>query len=112
MIASFGEIYIVDFEPSTGHEYRGTRPAVVVQQGDDPEWPLVTVMPISSKLERRKDRDVFISKNEKNRLTHDSIIKTGWICTFDKRRCLVKIGQAESPVIRQVRGYLRRHFGL
>lgn len=112
MKVSFGDIYVVDFEPSVGHEYKKKRPALVVQSEDVSEYSrLITVMPMSSRLERRFPHDVFVEKDSKNRLTSDSIIRTHYIHTFDPSRFSTFIGRAGSPTIRAVRGYLRRHFG-
>lgn len=112
MNPAFGDIYLVDFDPSVGHEYKKKRPAIVVQmEGIHADSPCFTVMPMSSKLERRCIHDIFLQKDLKNRLTEDSVIKVHSLHTFDKTRFLYFIGRAGSPTIRSVRGYLRRHFG-
>lgn len=109
----FGDIYLVDFEPSVGKEYKKTRPAIIIQMEEIfKSSPLVTFMPISSKVERFSMHDIFVEKDLKNKLTKDSIIKVNQISSFDKSRIIKKVGEANSPVIRRVRGYLRRHFGL
>lgn len=113
MEPTFGDIYLTDFEPSIGHEYRKKRPALIVQEADvSKNSSCFTVMPISSKLEQMGSHDVFIEMDEKNRLTNDSAIKVQYICTFDRQRMLHFIGRAGSPQVRAVRGYLRKHFGL
>lgn len=110
---AFGDIYYVEFEPSVGHEYRGRRPGMVVQEESISKISsLVTVVPITSKLEHLKEPNVFIQKDEKNRLTLDSVIKVQHVSSFDRQRFIHFIGKANSPIIRQVRGYLRRHFGM
>lgn len=110
---AFGDIYLTDFDPSVGHEFQKKRPAIVIQE----EWisnesSCVTIMPISSKIEKMGKTDIFLQKDGKNKLTKDSIIKVHYICTFDKSRLKHYIGHTGSPTVRQVRGYLRRHFGL
>ena len=109
----FGEIYFVDFDPSAGHEYKKARPAIIIQMekiGD--KSPLTTVMPLSSKVEKLWAHDIFIEKDNKNRLKKDSIVKVHQISTFDKSRFINKIGEVNSPAARKIRGYLRKHFGL
>lgn len=104
-----GEIYLVNFEPSVGHEYRKVRPALVIQS-DDVSSSLITVMPISSKISSWQEPDVFISKDTKNRLMCDSVIRVRQISSFDTGRFIKRIGEVNSPVLRKVRGYLRKHF--
>ncbi|MBI2634496.1 type II toxin-antitoxin system PemK/MazF family toxin [Candidatus Peregrinibacteria bacterium] len=113
MVLEFGDIYLVNFDPSVGMEYKKVRPALVVQRGlISTKSPYVTVMPISSKIENLFGPDIFIPKDRLNRLMTNSVIKVRQISSFDKRRFLKRIGRIGSPTMRQVRGYLRRHFGL
>ncbi|MFA4844992.1 MAG: type II toxin-antitoxin system PemK/MazF family toxin [Patescibacteria group bacterium] len=108
-----GDIYFVKFDPSVGHEYRKTRPAIILQSEEvNNTSSLVTVMPISSRIEKYQDPDIPIEKDEKNRLAHDSVIMVRQISTFDQSRFLLKIGEVSSPILRKVRGYLRKHFSL
>ena len=110
---SFGEIYMVKFDPSFGREYRGNRPGIVIQ--DDAiskKSSLVTVLPLTTQLNQKQIDDVFIARDSLNKLSGDSVIKVRNIQSFDKQRFLFKIGRAGSPVSRAVRGYLRRHFGM
>lgn len=106
-----GEIYLVNFDPSIGHEYRKVRPALVIQSKEITRISsLVTVMPISSKTETWQEPDVLICKDSKNRLSSDSVIRVRQISTFDARRFIKRIGEVNSPVLRKVRGYQRKHF--
>lgn len=113
MIPAFGDIYLTKFDPALGHEYTKIRPALVIQEEKiSKNSPYVTIMPISSKINRFQLNDVFIPKDAKNRLMSDSVIRVQQISSFDKQRFIKLIGRANSPVIRKVRGYIRRHFGL
>jgi mRNA interferase MazF len=108
-----GEIYLVNFDPSVGHEYRKTRPAVVIQSEEISDISsLVTVMPISSQLGKYQEPDVLIERDAKNRLMRDSVILVRQISTFDRSRLVKKIGVVGSPALRKIRGYLRKHFAL
>ncbi len=113
MTPTFGDIFLVNCEPSVGREMKKTRPAIVIQEETiSQNSPYVTVMPISSRVEKLTAIDVYVPKDEKNRLMSDSIIKVRQISSFDKARVIHFIGKANSPTIRSVRGYLRKHFGL
>jgi mRNA interferase MazF len=106
-----GEIHLVNFDPSIGREYRKVRPALVLQSEKISKTsPYITVMPISSKIDFQQEFDIFVQKDRKNRLMNDSIIRVHQISSFDKSRLIKKIGEVNSPVLRKVRGYLRKHF--
>ena len=106
-----GDIYLVNFEPSIGREYKKKRPGLIVQS-EIINSPYVSVVPITSNLQQFHQHDVRIEKDRKNKLFSDSVIKVQQISSFDKSRLLGKIGEVNSPVIRKVRGYLRKHFRL
>ena len=109
----FGDIYLAKFDPGIGHEYKGDRPAFIAQEDDAAiNAQVITVMPITSRLEKFRPPDVMIQQDQKNRLRSDSVIKVQHIYSFDRSRFILKIGSAGSPNVRAVRGYLRRHFGL
>lgn len=110
---TFGELYFVRFSPGVGHEYRGGRPALVIQEeAISNNSPVITVIPLTSQLKQLKPWDVFVQKDDLNGLSLDSVIKVQHIHAYDRSRFLFKIGRVGSPTVRQVRGYLRRHFGL
>jgi mRNA interferase MazF len=109
----FGDIYLVNCDPSVGHEYRKVRPGVVIQMEEiNKISPVITVMPISSQVEKFTSSDVFVEQDRKNRLAKDSIVRVQHISSFDRSRFIKKIGEVNSPVTRKIRGYLRKHFGL
>lgn len=112
MTSAFGDIYLVEFEPSVGHEYRKKRPAIIIQQEPIEKFSCITIVPLSSQIEQRSPYDVFVQKDEINNLSSDSFASIRHITTFDKSRFIHYIGKVGNPVVRQVRGYLRRHFGL
>ena len=88
-----GDIYLVNFDPSVGREYKKVRPALVLQnQTSIKTSPFITVMPISSKIDRWNPPDILVPKDNKNRLMTDSIIKVHQISSFDKQRFIKKIG--------------------
>lgn len=109
----FGDIYLTNFDPSVGREDKKMRPALIIQEEKSSEnSPYITILPLSSKIQKFVPPDVYVQKDSKNNLQQDSVIRVRHISTFNKSRLVHYIGKANSPVIRQVRGYLRRHFGL
>lgn len=48
-----GEIWLVNFDPSFGHEYQKVRPALVIESDFYiPLGNLITVLPISSQIQK------------------------------------------------------------
>jgi mRNA interferase MazF len=108
-----GDIFLTSFYPSIGKEYQKVRPALVIQDEKiSKNSPYITILPITTNLKLGRNPNVFIPRDHKNNLKDDSVIIVRQISSFDKTRFIKKIGEANSPVLRQVRGYLRRHFKL
>ena len=71
-----GQIWLVNFDPSIGHEYRKIRPAIIIQYDEFiTSNSLLTVIPISSKITNPTSLDILIEKDSRNRLMKDSLIK-------------------------------------
>ena len=108
-----GDIWLVDFDPSVGHEYQKVRPALIVESNDYLALGnLITVIPISSQLQKSTLLDVLIPKTAANRLVSDSLIKTRQISTFDKRRFIKYIGECQSSVLQATLINLSLYLGL
>lgn len=93
------QIWLINFDPSFGHEYQKMRPGIIIVNNKYVEnFDLLTIVPISSKIDIKTDLDVEIPKSLKNRLMFDSIVKTKQINSFDKRRFVKYIGICESSI--------------
>ena len=109
----YGDVYLVNFEPSTGHEYQKMRPAVVIQSDQQlKRSSVVTIMPLTPQTDKRLPEDILVQKNHQNRLYSDSVIKVHWITSFDRSRFTKKVGVLEAKELDQIKSYLRIHFGL
>jgi len=108
-----GEVWLVNFEPSVGHEYQKTRPAVIISSKKAiKRWHLITVIPLTGSLGKRRCGDVLIERNSKNNLHSDSLIKVGSIVSFDKKRFIKQIGVIKKEKLAKIKSYLKVHFGL
>ncbi|MBI5728804.1 MAG: type II toxin-antitoxin system PemK/MazF family toxin [Candidatus Magasanikbacteria bacterium] len=106
-----GEIWFVEFT-GQGHEYQKTRPAVVIESDSQLKiTSVITVVPVTKQQEKHKD-DIFIAKDENNKLLYDSVVKVHQIQTFDKTRFIKKIGNVSEEIMEKVKVYLKRHFGI
>ena len=98
-----GLIWLVNFDPSFGHEYKKVRPALIIQQQKYiNSSKLLTVIPISSKIANPTELDIILKKDTQNRLMKDSLIKTKQISSFDKRRFIKLIGTIKEEILGNV----------
>lgn len=108
-----GEIWFVRYDPSVGHEYKKTRPAIIISSHYAlTNSPLVTVMAITSKVDGVATDDIEIVKDQANRLWSDSVIKTSHISSFDSSRFIKRIGLAHPKILDQIKKYLFTYFGI
>lgn len=88
-----GQIWLVNFDPSFGHEYKKVRPALIIQNNKYVEsGGLLTVIPISSQITKQSELDILLRKDSQNRLMTDSLLKIKQISSFDKRRFIKLVG--------------------
>jgi|SRR3990167_6152764 len=102
------QIWLVNFDPSFGHEYKKVRPALIVQNNEYIEsGDLITVIPISSQTTKQSALDIVLKKDHQNRLIADSLIKIKQISSFDKRRFIKVIGFANEGIMEKVRNNIK-----
>ncbi len=107
-----GQIWLVNFDPSFGYEYKKMRPALIVQNDKFiVAESLITLVPLSSQVNKKFDLDILITKAEQNRLLMDSLIKVKQISTFDQRRLVKLIGVADNVTLRKVKKNLSAFVG-
>ncbi|HHT9105960.1 MAG TPA: type II toxin-antitoxin system PemK/MazF family toxin [Candidatus Wujingus californicus] len=99
-----GQIWLVNFDPSFGHEYKKVRPALIIQNNNYIESSdLLTVIPISSQITKQTELDILLRKDTQNRLMTDSLLKTKQISSFDKRRFIKLVGFANEETMKKVK---------
>lgn len=107
------QIWLINFDPSFGHEYKKVRPALIIEDSLFIEsGNLITVIPISSKTEKIADLDVYLAKDKMNRLMKDSLIKTHQISSFDKRRFIKYIGECDPYIFTNLQTSVEKFLGL
>lgn len=93
------QIWLINFDPSFGHEYQKMRPGIIIENNYFIDrFELLTIIPISSKIENKFELDIEIQRTALNRLMYNSIIKTKQINSFDKRRFVKLIGICEDNI--------------
>lgn len=107
------DVFLVNFDPSVGHEYKKIRPAVVIQSEKTiKSSALITIMPITSQLSNCQKEDIEVKKSATNGLYSDSLVKVGCVHSFDRKRFLKKIGDIPEEIMAKIIEYLRVHFNI
>lgn len=109
-----GHIYFVEFDPSSGHEFQKTRPAVIISSNDlIKRSHLITCIPFTGNTSNTVDKDdVLVKKNTDNNLYCDSVLKTQHISTFDKRRVLRYVGILADSALHSLKDTIIRNYHL
>jgi mRNA interferase MazF len=119
-----GEIYMAQFEPSVGHEYKGFRPALVVQAVELDKSPVVTIVPMTSRVEKSYMSDIEVRKSPENGLAVNSVALIRFVMSFDRSRFTDpdfkeahggtprRVGIVDRETMEKVDTSLRVHLGL
>ena len=106
-----GEVYLVNFDPTIGHEVKKARPAVVITNNINNEYsPVLTVIPLSGNIKKVYPFDVFVSAG--GGLDKDSKIMVNQIRTVDKKRLLKKLSMVSGEIIKKIEAAIRLHFDM
>jgi mRNA interferase MazF len=108
-----GEIYLVHFDPTVGHEIRKTRPAVVIQNDISNQYsPITIVAAISSQFSDPPfPREVVIEPAESG-LHKRSAVILNQIRSVDRQRLAKKIGRLSDQSMRRVDEAVKISLGL
>jgi mRNA interferase MazF len=108
-----GEIYLVRFDPTEGHEIQKTRPAVVIQNNISNQYsPITIVAAVSSKFSDPPfPREVVIEPAESG-LPQRSAVVLNQIRPVDRRRLGRKMGTLSALSMKRVDDALRISLGL
>ena len=109
-----GEIYLVAFDPTVGHEIQKTRPALVIQNDIGNQYsPLTIVAAITSKVpEAAYPVEVVIAPSRSNGLLLPSAIRLDQIRTVDQRRLIKRLGLVDLQTLSEVDSAIRISLGL
>jgi mRNA-degrading endonuclease toxin of MazEF toxin-antitoxin module len=107
-----GDIVEIDLNPpigGIGHEQSGRRPLTVISLGDDdPENPMITVIPFTKKINKSKyPHTLVVDPSQENGLTAKSVLMAFQIVSYDKTRVIGVIGYLEPNYMRQLEQILR-----
>ena len=108
-----GEIYLVGFDPTVGHEIQKTRPAVVIQNDISNQCsPITVVAAISSQFsEPPFPREVVIEPEESGLLKLSAVI-ANQIRSVDRPRLQKMLGRLSRPSMERVDEAIKISLGL
>ena len=107
-----GEIFLVNFDPTTGSEAKKTRPAVVVSNDlNNAHSPIVSISPITSNVTRVYSFEVDVPAGTAG-LKVRSKIMVNQTRAVDKIRLIKKLGQLPAEMMVDVDQALKLHYDL
>jgi mRNA interferase MazF len=109
-----GEVYLVSFDPTVGHEIKKTRPALVIQNDiGNRHSSLTIVAAITSKVSPvLYPVEVIIQPSTTNGLDVLSAIRLDQIRTIDKQRLIKRLGAVGPSIMQKVDEAIKISLGL
>ena len=109
-----GHIYFVEFDPSSGHEFKKTRPAVLISSDDlINRSNLISCVPFTGNTNNFvATDDVPVKRDGNNKLFADSMLKAQHISTFDKNRIKKYVGVLDGSTLKNLKNHIIRNFDL
>ncbi len=107
-----GDIWIVDLDPTLGHEIRKLRPSIVIQNDYGNRYSALTIVaPITSqKREKFYPFEVFIES--RFGLKKDSKVMLNHIRSVDKIRLVKKLGKIDEELQEKIDDAIRVSLGV
>ena len=104
-----GEIYLVSFDPTLGHEIKKTRPALIIQNDIGNRYsPVTIVAAITSTVPLvAHPVRVVIEPTNMNGLDTRSTILLDQIRTVDRQRLIKRLGEVDTDTLAKVDDALR-----
>src|ERR1039458_2590307 len=108
-----GEIYLVGFDPTVGHEIQKTRPAVVIQNDiSNQHSPITVVAAISSQFSDPPFPREAVIEPEESGLPKRSAVIVNQIRSVDRQRLQKRLGRLSGPSMERVDEAIRISLGL
>jgi mRNA interferase MazF len=109
-----GEIYLVAFDSTIGHEIQKTRPAVVIQNDvSNQHSPITIVAAISSQFrDPPHPREAPVRPGGKTGLTQPSAVILNQIRSIDRERLVKRLGALDATTMLRVDDALKISLGL
>ena len=108
-----GDIWLVNLDPTIGHEIKKSRPAVIIQNDLGNKYsPITIIAPITSQnTEKVYPIEVFLTRKISG-LDKDSKVLLNQIRAIDKRRLLKKLSKIDAETLERINEALAISLGL
>ena len=108
-----GDIWLVNLDPTIGHEIKKSRPAVIIQNDLGNKYsPITIIAPITSQnIEKIYPIEVFLAKKGSG-LEKDSKVLLNQIRAVDKKRLIKKLGNIDYETMAKVDNSIKISLGL
>ena len=107
------DIYMVEFGPGKGREYKKVRPAIILMTDNVIHRArILTCVPLTKKSDNYIEDDIIVEKDNYNNLIYDSIIKMHHITACDRSRILKYVGYLSENDWKNVKKRLKQIFGI
>src|ERR1700722_19909911 len=107
-----GEIHLVEFDPSRGHEIQKTRPALFIKTDIGNRYSPVTIVAAIPSAISAHPVAVSIAPTQANGLSVPSKIHLGQIRSVDRERLVKRLGIVDPTTMRRVDDALKISLGL
>ncbi|MBN1385582.1 type II toxin-antitoxin system PemK/MazF family toxin [Candidatus Woesearchaeota archaeon] len=107
-----GEIWLVNLDPTIGHEIRKSRPGIIIQNDIGNKYsPITIIAPVTSSIEKIYPIEVLLTKKNSG-LKKESKAVLNQIRAIDKKRLIRKIGRLKNSAIGEVNEAIKISLGL
>ena len=108
-----GDIWLVNLDPTIGHEIRKSRPAVIIQNDLGNKYsPITIIAPITSQnIEKVYPIEVILDKKSSG-LEKISKVLLNQIRAIDKRRLIKKLGNVDYETMAKIDNAIKVSLGL
>ncbi|MDX2181564.1 MAG: type II toxin-antitoxin system PemK/MazF family toxin [Bryobacteraceae bacterium] len=108
-----GEIYLVAFDPTVGHEIQKTRPALIIQNDVSNRYsPLTIVAAITSQFSTPPHPREVVLEPGASGLSKPSAVVLNQIRTIDRLRLIKRLGAVDEATMKKVDGAIQISLGL
>lgn len=103
-----GDIWLVNLDPTIGHEIWKSRPGVIIQNDLGNTYsPITIVAPVTSQnLERIYPIEVLLTRKSSG-LDHESKVLCNQIRAIDKQRLVKRVGRVDDETLQNLNEALR-----
>lgn len=108
-----GEVYLVNFDPTTGAEIKKTRPALILQNNISNQYSrIIIVAAITSQFRETLYPTEVLVQAPEGGLQANSVVLLNQIRSIDKQRLIKRLGNLESETLEKVDEAIQISLGL